>query len=112
MATLAESGQHVLFEYSPEALSRGIELSPRHLKLRTGAYGGFPEHRSRLPGLVADTLPDGWGLVLMNRFVSKHFGRQPHQVSPLDRLAFLGERAMGTLAFAPATDTALETPDL
>ena len=112
LATLAESGQHVLFEYSPEALSRGIELSPRHLKLRTGAYGGFPEHRSRLPGLVADTLPDGWGLVLMNRFVSKHFGRQPHQVSPLDRLAFLGERAMGALVFAPATDTALETPDL
>jgi serine/threonine-protein kinase HipA len=101
-----------LFEYSPEALSRGIELSPRHLKLRAAAYGDFPDYQSRLPGLVADALPDGWGLLLMDRFFSKHFRRQPHQVSPLDRLAFLGERAMGALAFEPATDTILETPDL
>ena len=31
LATLAVSGQHLLFEYSKEALQRGIELSPRHL---------------------------------------------------------------------------------
>ena len=112
LATLAESGRHLLFEYSPEALSRGIELSPRHLKLRAAAYGDFPDYQSRLPGLVADALPDGWGLLLMDRFFSKHFRREPHQVSPLDRLTFLGERAMGALAFEPATDTILETPDL
>lgn len=112
LATLAESGSHLLFEYSPQALSRGIELSPRHLKLRAGAYGGFPEYQSRLPGLIADALPDGWGLLLMDRFFSRHFGRQPHQVSPLDRLAFLADRAMGALAFEPAMDSTLETPDL
>lgn len=112
LATLAESGQHLLFEYSKEALHRGIELSPRHLKLRAGAYGGFPDYQSRLPGLVADALPDGWGLLLMDRFFSRHFRRQPHQVSPLDRLAFLGDRAMGALTFEPAMDSALEMPDL
>ena len=92
LATLAENEQHLLFEYSAEALGRGIELSPRHLKLKAGAYGGFPEPLSRLPGLVADALPDGWGLLLMDRFFSKHFRRQTHQVSPLDGLAFLGDR--------------------
>ncbi|HEX8887351.1 MAG TPA: type II toxin-antitoxin system HipA family toxin, partial [Noviherbaspirillum sp.] len=61
---------------------------------------------------MADALPDGWGVLLMDRFFSRQFGRQPHQVSPLDRLAFLGERAMGALAFESATDITMETPDL
>ena len=62
LATLADDGRHLLFEYSAEALQQGLELSPRHLALRAQAYGGFPEHQMRLPGLVADALPDGWGL--------------------------------------------------
>lgn len=112
LATLADNGRQLLFEYSQEALSRGIDLSPRHLRLRAEAYGGFPEHQSRLPGLIADALPDGWGLLLMDRFFSKHLQRQPHQISPLDRLAFLGERAMGALAFEPAMDSLLQAPDI
>lgn len=61
---------------------------------------------------MADALPDGRGLLLMDRFFNKHFRRKAHQVSPLDRLAFLGDRAMGALTFTPATDSDLEIPDL
>ena len=42
-------------------LAQGLELSPLHLKLRAPAYGDFPPYLHRLPGLMADSLPDGWG---------------------------------------------------
>lgn len=112
LGTLADNGQDLLFEYSSDALAAGIELSPRHLKLRADAYGDFPSYQFKLPGLFADALPDGWGLLLMDRFFKKHFGREPHQISPLERLAFIGDRGMGALTFEPAADTDLPAPDL
>lgn len=104
LGTLAQDSRQLLFEYSPQALQRGLELSPLHLKLRPQTYGNFPAHQMQLPGLVADSLPDGWGLLLMDRFFKAHRHLERHHISPLDRLAFLGERAMGALSFEPASD--------
>jgi serine/threonine-protein kinase HipA len=101
LGRLADDGQHLLFEYSEEALARGIEFSPFALPLRRAAYGGFPTHQHQLPGLVSDALPDGWGLLLMDRLFLQQ-GRDPRGLSPLDRLAFIGNRAMGALSFVPA----------
>lgn len=44
----ADDGQTLLFEYAPEALAQGLELSPPHLRLRAQAHGGFPARRHRL----------------------------------------------------------------
>ena len=65
----------------------------------------------RLPGLVADALPDGWGLMLMDRLFRKA-GRPSSGLSPLDRLAFIGTRAMGALTFEPADPLALSGEDV
>lgn len=111
LGTLADDGQHLLFEYSAEALRQGLELSPRHLALRALAYGDFPAHQMRLPGLVADALPDGWGLLLMDRLFRKH-GRNPATVSPLDRLAFINGRAIGALNFEPSENVDLPAEDV
>jgi serine/threonine-protein kinase HipA len=111
LGTLADNGRDLLFEYSPDAIAKNIEFSPRHLALRTQAYAEFPSHQFRLPGLIADALPDGWGLRLMDQVLAR-LGFLPHQVSPLDRLAFLGDRAMGALVFEPAADIALPVEDL
>lgn len=111
LGTLADSGRTVLFEYSPEALKRGLELSPRNLRLRREAYGGFAAGQHRLPGLIADALPDGWGLLLMDKLFRRS-GRNPSTVSPLDRLAFIGERAIGALAFEPALRESLAVADV
>lgn len=108
LGTLADDGTNLLFEYSAEALSQQLELSPRHLKLRAQAYGDFPAHQLRLPGLVADALPDGWGLLLMDRLFRQR-GLTP---GPLDRLAFIGDRALGALRFVPADDQPLPSADL
>ena len=76
LGTLAEVDSDLLFEYSVEALRAGLELSPLHLKLREAAYGSFPSHLQHLPGLIADSLPDGWGLLLMDRYFRSQ-GRRP-----------------------------------
>lgn len=108
LGTLADDGRVLLFEYSSAALARGLELSPVHLKLRPESYGGFPGYLHRLPGLVADALPDGWGLMLMDRVFRREGLRHP---GPLDRLAFIGDRAMGALRFAPAHGVQEDAPD-
>lgn len=109
LATLADDGRKLLFEYSAEALSQGLELSPRHLKLQAAAYGDFPVHQWGLPGLIADALPDGWGLLLMDRLFRQN-GILPERTSVLERLSFIGQRAMGALSFQPATETNM-SPD-
>lgn len=111
LGTLADNGRDLLFEYSATAIEKNIEFSPRHLKLRAPAYADFPAHQFRLPGLIADALPDGWGLRLMDQVLAR-LGLLPHQVSPLDRLAFLADRAMGALVFEPAADIALPMEDV
>ncbi len=109
LATLADNGEALLFEYTEEALRQQLELSPGMLKLRVAAYSDFPGYMMRLPGLVADALPDGWGLMLMDRAFRK---MDRKQVSPLDRLALIGDRAMGALSFEPAENEALPDEDV
>ncbi len=111
LGTLGDNGRELLFEFSSEALVKGIELSPRHLKLRPQAYADFPAHQHRLPGLIADALPDGWGMLLMDRLFAAS-GLDRRLITPLDRLAFIADRAMGALAFQPASNIALPPADL
>ena len=111
LGTLADDGRELLFEYAPAALASGLELSPLHLRLRAPAYGGFPAHLQRLPGLIADALPDGWGVLVMDRFFRGN-GVDPAALSPLDRLAFIGSRGLGALTFEPADAPGLSTEDV
>lgn len=111
LGTLADNGSILLFEYSAEALNHQIEFSPRHLKLREAAYGDFPAFQHRLPGLISDALPDGWGLLLMDRLFRQR-GLAPETLSPLDRLAFIADRAMGALSFEPAETLVLPNQNL
>jgi serine/threonine-protein kinase HipA len=57
-----------------------------------------------------DVLFEGWGLLLMNRLF-RQGGRSPDTVSPLDRLAFVGRRAMGALSFRPSQEWDAGTAD-
>lgn len=111
LGTLADAGGRLMFEFSPEAVSRGIEASPLRAPLpRAGAQAAAltgPAHSQGLPGFIADALPDGWGLLLMDRALRRR-GQDPRSVSVLDRLAMVGDRAPGALAFEPADDGGAE----
>ena len=111
LGTLADNGKQLLFEYSERALMEGLELSPYKLRLQSQAYGDFPIHLYRLPGLISDALPDGWGLLLMDKLF-RQAGRNPATLSPLDRLAFVGSRAMGALTFEPSDQQQLSAEDM
>lgn len=108
---LAQVGGRLLFEFSAQAVARGIESSPMRAPLpRPGALPAAlqgPAHSQGLPGFIADALPDGWGLLLMDRALRRQ-GRDPRTISVLDRLAMVGDRAPGALAFEPADDLGAE----
>ena len=111
LGTVAHNGQQLLFEYSPEAIRQQLELSPHQLKLKREAYGNFPAYMQSLPGLVNDSLPDGWGILLMDKIFRKQ-GRNPLTLSPLDRLMFVGNRGMGALTFEPSDSNELSVEDV
>lgn len=105
LGTLAEDGTDVLFEYSQTAVERRLELSPIRLPLRGLAYPDNQEqyaHLMRLPGLLHDALPDGWGLRLMERKLRSR-GIDPATLTGLDRLAYLGAHTLGALTFIPCS---------
>jgi serine/threonine-protein kinase HipA len=100
VGTLAEQERRVYFEYSDDFLATGWELSPLHLKARKGLIEHTQLEFGPLPGLFDDSLPDGWGLLLMDRYLRKK-GVDPDGLSALDRLQFLGTRTMGALTYHP-----------
>lgn len=111
LGVLADNGRDILFEYTPEALKRGLEVSPFKMPLSSQTYGNHPDHQLRLPGLISDALPDGWGMLLMDRLFRKQ-GLNPSQVSPLHRLSYMGKNAMGALAFEPSNVDSLPPEDV
>jgi serine/threonine-protein kinase HipA len=101
VGTLAERDRRVYFEYHADWLARGLELSPFNLPAGPGLIEHTDHEFGPLPGLFDDSLPDGWGLLLMDRHFRK-LGLDPAAVSPLDRLACLATRTMGALTYHPA----------
>ncbi|KWC68370.1 type II toxin-antitoxin system HipA family toxin [Burkholderia ubonensis] len=102
VSTTAITGRPlIVFEYSDEARDRGLELSSYTLPLNGPKLRrNFPPHQLALPGPVYDSLPDGWGMLLMDR-LSKRRGLNPARIGPLERLAYIGNNAIGALSFEP-----------
>ncbi len=111
LGVLADNGRDILFEYSTEAIKRGLDLSPFKMPLSSQTFGNHPTHQLRLPGLISDSLPDGWGMLVMDRLFRKQ-GLDPAEVSPLDRLEYISKTAMGALAFEPCEIDGLPPEDV
>jgi len=91
----------IVFEYSNEARQRGLELSSYTLPLEGPQLRrGFPGHQLDLPGPVYDALPDGWGMLLMDRMFRRR-SLSTARIGPLERLAYIGSNAMGAMKFEP-----------
>jgi serine/threonine-protein kinase HipA len=96
------------FEYAPAFVRSGISPSPIKMPLSSGARYSFPalsiETYRGLPGLIADSLPDRFGNALIDEYLSRH-GIGAEDVTTLQRLLYVGKRAMGALEFEPAMAT-------
>jgi serine/threonine-protein kinase HipA len=105
-AVSLEDGTDVAnFEYDPEFVGSGIEVSPLVMPLGSRIYT-FPllprASFQGLPGLLADSLPDKFGNALIDAWLATQ-GRQPESFNAVERLCYIGRRGMGALEFAPAT---------
>jgi serine/threonine-protein kinase HipA len=97
-----------VFEYDPAFVKSGIELAPLTMPLSQTPYvfTDLPELTyKRLPALLADALPDDFGNTLIDGWMAAK-GVERSQITPLDRLAYMGRRGMGALEFHPARSPA------
>ena len=101
---LAMDNRRIFFEYDKQFLEKDFWLSPYKLPLQTEVfeYKDY-NHFGPIFGLFDDSLPDGWGLLLMDRYLKKR-DYDINTLTVLDRLSFLGNNTMGALVYEPVLD--------
>lgn len=94
----------VYLEWDEALLSSGLDLSPvRHATTRGLIQPYDASVFDGLHGLFHDSLPDGWGRLLVDRR-ARELGIEPTSLTPLDRLACIGDGGIGALCYTPAMD--------
>ena len=88
------------FEYAPDWLGSGFSISPFELPLRSGVFIAKPRPFEGGFGVFDDCLPDGWGLLILDRYLQQK-GINPRALTLLDRLALVGSSGRGALEFRP-----------
>ena len=105
---LAETPDHMIaFQYADTWIKNGFSISPLSLPLDGGVFVPPEKCRDRFGGLFgvfADSLPDSWGQLLLDRHLAS-MGIDRGTVSTLDRLAFVGRNGWGALEYHPANAT-------
>ncbi len=108
VGTLAEmADKRIAFQYDREWIQNGFSINPLSLPLSNEVF--VPNERSRdrfggLFGVFSDSLPDSWGELLLDRYLSS-IGVDQKKISSLDRLAYIGTSGMGALEYIPAKNT-------
>jgi serine/threonine-protein kinase HipA len=98
---LALAGRDFVFQYAESFRDLNLAISPVNLPVRPGAQVYDGRGRMEIFGVFEDAMPDSWGRRLVDRHFQKTLGRPP---GVLERLAYVGERAMGALTFHPPQD--------
>lgn len=100
VGTLGEEDRRIHFEFDATFLEDPLPLSPFHLKPEPGIHNHPAREFDGVSGLFHDSLPDGWGRLLMDRYFRTQ-GVDPLRLSALDRLGYIGSRGMGALTYHP-----------
>lgn len=108
VGVMAQNKQGVYFQYEPEYLAEFSNLSPFKLRFDGSLQSAPRAPHHGLQGVFADSLPDGWGLMLMDRLF-RQSGILPSQITSMDRLAFVGDSGLGALSYEPASHLRADT---
>lgn len=112
VGTLALTADHkAAFQYSQEWLESGFSISPFSLPLKKQVFIPTKDYFSGLFGVFADSLPDNWGRLLLNRLIRAH-KQDPDKLTMIDRLAIVGKSGMGALTYYPEKSFDEETGKL
>lgn len=103
----------IYFTYDTSWLQKGFNLSPFDLSLDNKPqkakdvtlFGG-------LHGVFADSISDGWGLLLTDRVLQQTYGWSKSSITQLDRLFFMGSRTMGGLSYFPTSSLKFSDDDI
>lgn len=102
--SLEDGADIAAFAYDPAFIGSGVQVAPLMTPLGPGVFS-FPDLPRRsfrgLPGMLADSLPDTYGNVLIDAWLATQ-GRTPESFNAVERLCYTGLRGMGALEFAPA----------
>jgi serine/threonine-protein kinase HipA len=98
---LVRSEKKIYFKYQSEFMDRGIQISPFKMPLTEKILTAEINFFEGLFGIFNDSLPDGWGRLLLDRALMSR-GILPGQLGPLDRLAYVGRGGRGALIYRPA----------
>lgn len=104
---LIKEGRGIYFKYFTEFIKTGLEISPFHLPLKDSIYTAPAQPFEGLFGVFSDSLPDGWGRLLLDRTLTAK-GIIPQDISPLQRLTYVGLKGMGALKYRPQIETAAQ----
>jgi len=102
VGVLAQNKQGVFFQYDADYLARFGNLSPFAMQVNSRVQAAPKQPHKGLHGVFADALPDGWGLLLQDRILRQN-NILPSRVTAMDRLAFVGNTALGALSFSPVS---------
>ncbi len=101
VGTLAKTPERVVaFEYDSDWLNNGFSISPFSLPLIKKVFIPKYEPFDGLFGVFNDSLPDGWGRLLVDRLFLKN-KINPVEIDNLNRLAVVQESGMGALTYKP-----------
>ncbi len=92
-----------VFEYDRNWLRDGFSISPFHLPLERGVFTAPRDPFNGLFGVFNDSLPDGWGNLLVDRWLKEN-GVNPSHISWLERLSIVGNSGMGALRYEPEVE--------
>ena len=88
------------FQYAEEWVKTGFSISPFSLPLSNKVYLNEKLTFNGLYGVFQDSLPDGWGELLLNRMLFKK-GINPNKISPLTKLTLVSGNGLGGLSYEP-----------
>lgn len=89
-----------VFEYNRDWLASGFSISPFFLPLEQGVFTAKRDPFNGLFGVFNDSLPDGWGNLLLDRWLREN-GVDPNRLNWLERLSIIGNNGMGALCYEP-----------
>lgn len=91
----------IAFQYEDEWINNGFSISPFSLPLSKEVYiSNNPARFDGLFGVFWDSLPDGWGELLVSRMLNKH-NINFDKLSPLQKLSIINKNGLGALEYEP-----------
>jgi len=111
VGTLKNSNNKILFQYSKQWIENGFSISPFSLPLSNTIYSSDKDYFEGVFGVFYDSLPDGWGRLLVNRYFAKQ-GINYESLPILDKLSITTSLSKGALEYKPHSILPKVTKDI